>query len=189
MSKKTCPVWLGYVLLFPLRKLFQSPRRILSPYVREGMTVMDIGCAMGYFSLPLAEMVGPAGKVISVDLQKDMIVALEKRADRAGLSERIETRQCGHNTLGLDDLSEQVDFALAFAVVHEVHDPERLFSELCKALKPGARLLIAEPRFAVKESELQASIAAAEKNGFASVGRPKIGQSRTILLEKKQGVS
>jgi len=58
MAEKVCPVWVGYLLASPIRKLFQNPPKILSPYVENGMKVLDIGCVMGFFSLPLARMVG-----------------------------------------------------------------------------------------------------------------------------------
>ena len=58
MSQHVCPFWVGYLLLSPVRKLITNPDRILEPYVRSGMTVMDAGTAMGFFSLPLAELVG-----------------------------------------------------------------------------------------------------------------------------------
>ena len=70
MAKRVCPVWIGYLLASPIRKLFQNPKKILYHYVKEGMMVLDIGCAMGFFSLPLSEMVGSKGKVICVDVQK-----------------------------------------------------------------------------------------------------------------------
>ncbi|QTA78393.1 SAM-dependent methyltransferase [Desulfonema limicola] len=93
MSKRVCPIWIGYLLLNPIRKLYQNPEKILSPYVSEGMTVLDMGCAMGYFSIPLARLVGTDGKVICADIQEKMLKSLEKRAAKAGLSDRIETRQ------------------------------------------------------------------------------------------------
>ena len=52
MAEDVCPVWVAYLLASPLRKLLQNPERILAPCVHEGMTVVDIGCAMGFFSLP-----------------------------------------------------------------------------------------------------------------------------------------
>ena len=116
----------------------QNPKKILSPYVEEGMKVLDIGCAMGFFSLPLAEMVSPNGKVICVDIQAKMIESLGKRARKAGLSERIETHLCRGNSLGLDDLQGQIDFALASAVVHEVPNAADFFAEIHGTLKPAA---------------------------------------------------
>ena len=184
MAQRVCPVWVGYLLASPLRKLFQNPGKILGPYVIEGMKVLDIGCAMGFFSLPLAEMVGRNGKVICVDVQAKMIGALEKRARKAGLSGRIETRVCGADSLGLDDLKQEVDFALASAVVHEVPDASGFFSQICGALKPAGRLLVAEPKGHVSQEDFELTVSVAEQNGFRVIGRPQMGRGRAVLLEK-----
>lgn len=185
MAEHLCPVWVGYLLACPLRKLSQNPAKILRPYVRRGMAAVDIGCAMGFFSLPLARLVGPAGKVVCVDLQEKMIRSLEKRAGKAGLSDRIEARPCAQDSLGLDDLAAQLDFALAFAVVHEVSDAARLFREIQAALKPNARLLLAEPKGRVSAEDFEASLELARQNGFAALERPRIARSRAVLLEKQ----
>ena len=100
MSHRVCPWWLGYLLASPLRRLLQDPEEIVSPHVREGMTVLDIGCGMGFFSLPLAELVGETGKVVCIDLQGKMIEGLIKRAVKANLEKRIDARICRQNSLG-----------------------------------------------------------------------------------------
>jgi ubiquinone/menaquinone biosynthesis C-methylase UbiE len=184
MAHGVCPFWVGYFLICPLRRLYQNPRKLLEPYVRRGMKVLDIGCAMGFFSLPLAEMVGDGGMVVCVDIQEKMIHKLEKRARKAGLSERIRTRIAGDKSLCLDDLKEQIDFALAFAVVHEFPDPEIFFSEIFKTLKPSGRFLIAEPGGRVTEEGFEMTVSTAEKVGFRRISRPQIRASRTELLEK-----
>ena len=83
MSKRVCPWWLGYLLASPLRRLLQDPDEIVRPYVAEGMIVLDVGSGMGFFSLPLAEMVGEIGKVVAIDLQEEMIKGLVQRAKKA----------------------------------------------------------------------------------------------------------
>ncbi|MBE0427740.1 MAG: class I SAM-dependent methyltransferase [Nitrospirae bacterium] len=140
MVKRVCPFWVGYLLISPLRTLMQNPGKILSRYITAGMKILDIGCGMGFFSLPIAWMVGSKGKVICIDVQEKMIRSLQKRAKKAGLTDRIETRICNQNSLGLDDLNEKVDFALAFAVVHEVPNVTQFFSEIHKTLKPSGML-------------------------------------------------
>ncbi len=65
-KEKVCPHWVGYLLLSPTRKLFHPPKKILSPYILKGMQVLDIGCAMGFFSIPIGEMVGSEGKVFCI---------------------------------------------------------------------------------------------------------------------------
>jgi 2-polyprenyl-3-methyl-5-hydroxy-6-metoxy-1,4-benzoquinol methylase len=177
-----CPWWIGYLLLSPMRRWRQNPRRILEPWVRPGMTVVDVGCAMGYFTLPLAGLVGPTGRVVAVDLQARMVRALERRARRAGLSTIIETRICTADSLGLADLAGCVDFALAFAVAHEVPDVRRLMDELAALLPPAGRVLLAEPSGHVSAEEFAASIAAAEAASLTVESQPAIARSRAVVL-------
>ena len=90
MAHRVCPYWLGYWLISPLRRFMHDPEQILSPYVRPGNTVLEIGPGMGYFTLPLAELVGTQGKVVCVDVQEKMIRALQKRLVKASLLDRTE---------------------------------------------------------------------------------------------------
>jgi len=186
MAEKVCPVWVGYFLASPIRKLFENPRRRLSPHIKPGMTALDLGCAMGFFSLPLAEMVGPTGRVICVDLQEKMILNLRKRARKAGLLERLDTRTCTEDSLGLSDLEGKVDFALASAVIHEVKDPDRFLLETFKALKPGARLLVVEPNGHVSEEEFAVTVSRAEKAGFKPIETSQARRSRSALFSKPE---
>ena len=68
MAHRVCPWWVGYVLLFPLRRLRQNPRTWLGPLVNEGMVVLEPGPAMGFFTLDLARMVGASGRVVAVEV-------------------------------------------------------------------------------------------------------------------------
>ena len=52
MADHVCPPWMGRLLLNPLRKLVESPKKIFAPFVKEGMVVLEPGCAMGFFTLP-----------------------------------------------------------------------------------------------------------------------------------------
>jgi len=158
-----CPVWVGYLLASPVRKLFENPGKILGPYVR----------------------VGPNGKVVCVDMQERMIRSLKKRAQKAGLSGRIETLICNEDSLGLDVLEEKIDFALACAVVHEVPDVAGFFTEIHKAMKPAGRLLVAEPKGHVSEQDFETTVSVAEQNGFTVTDTPQIKRRRAVLLQKK----
>jgi len=146
---------------------------------------VDIGCAMGFFSLPLARMVGANGKVICVDVQEKMIRSLEKRAQKAGLSGRIETVICNEDSLSLDNFKEKIDFALAIGVVHEVPDSARFFSEVCEAMKPAGRLLVASPKWFISETVFERTVSVAKHNGFEVTDRPQIKRGRSVLLQKK----
>ncbi len=184
MAEKVCPVWVGYFLASPIRKLFQNPQKILSQYVENGMKVLDVGCAMGFFSLPLAQMVGSKGKVICIDVQEKMIRSLEKRAQKAGLSNRIETRTCHHDSLGLHDLKEEFDFVFASAVVHEVPDASKFFSEIYETMKPNGKFLVIEPNVHVSEKHFERTVSVAEQKGFKIIESPRAGRSHVVLLGK-----
>ena len=184
MAERVCPWWVGYFLLNPFRRLSQNPEKVLGPHIRSGMTVLDVGCAMGFFSLPMATMVGPDGRVVCVDLQERMIRTLKKRADKAGLADRIDPRVCGAERLGLEDLNAKVDFALAFFVIHEVPDAARLLAEIQSLLVPGGRLLIAEPKGHVKKAAFDDTVTAACQAALSIVERVDVRRSRTVLLEK-----
>jgi ubiquinone/menaquinone biosynthesis C-methylase UbiE len=184
MDKRVCPFWVGYFLISPLRTLFQNPDKLLKPFITPGMKVLDIGCGMGFFSLPLARMIGATGKVICVDVQEKMITSLKKRAKKTGLTDKIETCICNQNSLGLDDLNEEIDFALAFAVVHEVPNATEFFDEINRTLKPTGRLLIVEPKGHVSEKDFNRTISGAQQKGFKVTDNPSIHRSRSILLEK-----
>ncbi len=166
MSHGVCPWWLGYLLASPLRRLLQDPVEIVKPYAEEGMTVMDVGCGMGFFSLPLANLVGEKGRVVCIDLQEKMIKGLVTRAQKAGLTDRIDARVCSQSSLGVSDLAGKIDFVLAFALVHEVPDKDILFSEIHRAMKPAAKLLVAEPIGTCVKAEISEECFHCAKHGI-----------------------
>lgn len=186
MAEHVCPPWVGRLLANPVRTLFQPPQKILGSYIKEGMTVLEPGSAMGFFSLPAAKMVGSTGKVICIDLQKEMIRNLEKRATKAGLAERIETRVCSGTSLLIDDIKASVDFAFAIAVVHEVPHQDHFLKEIYHSLKPGSKFLFAEPKGHVKEKAFEISLGFARKHGFHILEQGIAWGGLTALL-KKQG--
>jgi 2-polyprenyl-3-methyl-5-hydroxy-6-metoxy-1,4-benzoquinol methylase len=187
LSHRVCPWWLGYFLASPLRRLIQDPEEIVSPYVKEGMRALDIGCGMGFFSLPLARLVGPAGRIVCIDLQEKMIKGLHRRALKAGLSNRIDARICRQDSLNIADVAGKIDFALAFALVHEVPDKERLFSEIYKAMKQNGNLLLAEPKGHVSGRDFEKTVAIAQDAGFKFLHDLKIQRSRAVLLVPQPG--
>ncbi len=184
MAKHVCPFWVGYFLANRLRKLLQNPARIIGPYVKPGMTVLDFGCAMGFFSLPMAEAVGPGGKVIGVDVQPRMLDVLRRRASGDGLLDRIECHASREEAIGLERYNSRIDFALAFAVLHEVSDPDRILEELSQLVKPGAHLLLAEPSAHVKPEEMEHTVTLARAHGFAMTQAPLIRLSHAALLTR-----
>lgn len=179
-----CPWWLGYLLLIPLRRFSQNPQLILSPYVRDGMTVLEIGPGMGYFSLSLAQLVGPRGKIICVDVQEKMLAKLRKRAQKAGVLDRIKTVRASNQSLLIQEFAGKVDFTLAFAVVHEVPDQTKLFEEIHRSMKPGALLLFSEPKGHVTQEAFDKAVAIAQAADFKVESHVEIKRSLSVLLRK-----
>src|SRR5512143_680640 len=173
-SRDVCPWWLGYLLAAPWRKLWHDPRTILRPFLAEGMTVLEPGPGMGFFTLDVARLVGPTGRVVAVDIQPRMLEALRRRARKAGLLARIDARLARGDGMGVDDLEGRVDFVLAFAVVHEFPSAGRFFTEAHRAMKPGGRLLLSEPRFHVSEAAFGTTLEVARAAGFEVQEQPAI---------------
>jgi SAM-dependent methyltransferase len=182
--RHVCPVWIGYLLLSPLRRLAESPEAILAPLVSPGTTVVDLGSAMGYFSLPLARMVGESGRVVCVDLQERMLAVLRRRAARRGLTRRIETRLATQEEPGLAGLEGQAALVLAAHVVHEATRPRELLSACRDALRPGGRLLILEPRGHVSPAEFEHTRGLVVDSGLVERPAPALRRSHALLAER-----
>ena len=176
-----CPWWAGYFLDNPFRRWVHPPDEILRPYVREGMTVLDIGCGFGLFSIGMARLVGESGRVIAVDLQAKMLEKAMERARRAGVGERITPVRCAADSLGV---SQRVDFALASNVVHETPDDQGLFEEVHGLLEPGGVLFVMEPAGHISVRRFEQSVETAANVGFTVTGRPKVWRERCVLLSK-----
>lgn len=179
MSGLVCPWWLAFVSDNPLRRLFHKPEEILAPYVRTGMTVADLGCGMGYFSLDLARLVGGKGTVLSVDLQEQMLTVLRRRAVRARLAERIIPVLADATDLHLD---REIDFALAFWMVHETPSAYGFFEQIERRMSEAARVLVAEPWVHVKRQRFLEILEDAGRAGLRVLAEPSVFFSRTALL-------
>ncbi len=186
MPEDPCPWWLGPLLASPLRRLTHDPRRILGPYISSGMTVLEPGPGMGFFTLEIARRVGPSGRVLAVDIQPQMLSGLARRAKKAGLSGRIECRLAQGRELGVQDLHGSVDLVVAFAVVHELPDAGSFFRQSASALKSGGRLLLVEPAGRVSEELFASELEAARAAGFAIAEEPFVRRSLSALLIKSQ---
>ena len=178
-DKHVCPWWCCFTFDNFLRKLFHNPERILRPYIAEGSTVLDIGPGMGYFSIPLARMVGETGKVIAADVQPEMLRALWVRAKRAGVENQMITHLCKRDSFGLNT---QVDFILAFWMVHEVPNPFLFFKEIRSLLQLSGKFLLSEPILHVNQTIFEKTVKTAESCGLVLMEKPKISLSRSALF-------
>ena len=180
-KNRICPVEIAGTLDNKIRRWLQNPRHVLKPYVKEGMTVLDIGCGPGFFSIDIAYMVGASGKVIAADLQEGMLNKLRDKINGTEIENRITLHKCEENKIGI---SENVDFVLAFYMVHEVTNKEGLFNEIETILKPNGQLLIVEPPLHVSKKTFENTVGKAIAAGFKEVNRPKLLFNKAVLLKK-----
>ena len=177
---RVCPVELASSLDSRIRRWLQNPYDIVAPRVREGMTVLDVGCGPGFFSVEMANLVGPNGRVISADLQEGMLQELGNKIRGTVLEERITRVLCSRNTI---NVSDTVDFILAFYMVHEVPDKNSFFQQLRSVLRPQGQLLLVEPKlFHVSRKAFEATIRIAESNGFRTDPGPRLRFSWSAVL-------
>ena len=176
---RVCPVEKAGILDSGLRRLIQNPEKILRPYIKEGMKVLDLGCGPGFFTIPMARLVGKSGMVVAADLQQGMFDILKKKLADTGLAGRVKFNLTRREGTGL---AERFDFILVFYMLHEVPDQARFLAEILSLLKPGGKALLVEPRWHVTQEEFLAAIAVMERVGFAVLERPKIRFSRVVLI-------
>jgi ubiquinone/menaquinone biosynthesis C-methylase UbiE len=174
-----CPSDFAGSLDNSFRRWLQNPEKILKPHITKGMTVLDLGCGPGVFTIELAKLVDGSGKVIAADLQQGMLDIIAGKIKGTESEQRIKLHKCQNDSIGLD---EKTDFILAFWMVHEVPDQIKLFAELKTILKPGGKLYIVEPRMHVTGKAFEKMTSLAKNAGFEITDRPKVFFSRTIML-------
>ncbi|MBY8998460.1 MAG: class I SAM-dependent methyltransferase [Candidatus Thorarchaeota archaeon] len=168
-----------------LRRLLSNSKKF-NPYVTEGQVVADLGCGPGYFTLPLAECVGPLGRVYAVDSNEKAIRALEKKADKHGYS-NIEAHAASASDLSfIKDGS--VDFVLANGLLCSMAPKhhESTVNEIKRILKPQGQAYIAvdKGRFSyVEKAEWEKIL-----EGFRIEGRgdSKMGDRWAVVSIKHQ---
>ncbi|MDP4182259.1 MAG: class I SAM-dependent methyltransferase [Bacillota bacterium] len=130
-------------------KLDNEKRRMIMPPFEtleklgfsKGMDIADIGCGIGYFTIPAAEIGGQGSKIYALDLSVEMLDEVDKRAVEHGIS-NIRTIKVDEYDLKLDNGT--VEFALLSNVLHEIEEKGKYISEIHRLLKVGGKLAIVE---------------------------------------------
>ena len=132
----------------------------------------------------LARLAGPGGRVIAPDVQRKMLESLKGRLVKASLSNRVDLRLVGPDSLELESVTGRVDFVFAFAVVHELPSPDAFFRQAAQCLKPGGDLLLAEPSGHVAPDRFTGELASAGRVGLRVAGVPRIRLCHAALLRR-----
>ena len=174
-----CPWWLMYFFDHRVRALFQPTAPVVESLVTSGNLCLDMGCGMGYFSVPMALQAGTTGHVTAVDVQRKMLEGAGRRAKRERLADRISL----HLATDVDwVVPGRYDFVLAFWMLHEVPDRRGLLETLRKVLKVSGRFLLVEPKLHVSEPVWEESLALADGVGFHSRQMVPVRFSRAALM-------
>jgi len=179
---RVCPCAMAFTLDNWIRRLFQDPRKLVGTYIRPGDTVVDLGCGPGFFTIEMARMVGPEGRIIAVDLQTGMLNRVRKKAQRHEMAARITLHPCRADRIGL---TCEADFVLAFYMVHEVPDPLRFFKEIHAMLKATGQLLVVEPRLHVRRAAFEAMVNDAQRAGMEPRAFPGGKGGHAVLLVRR----
>ena len=176
-----CPVEKAGSLDSKIRRWAQNPKKLLKPYVQDGMTVLDLGCGPGFFTMDMARLVGEGGRVIAADLQTGMLERVKTKIQGTDLEDRIILHQCEKSSI---NVTEQVDFILAFYMIHELSDQNAFFREMASILKPGGRMLIVEPPFHVSKKAFDQMIKNGQDSGLVDERGPKVLLGKTVIMKK-----
>lgn len=126
------------VILDLIRPLFEHPEKRLEPFVKKGMVVADLACANGYYTFPIADMVGPQGKVYAVDLGEKCIQRINNKARKRGY-QNIEAHSC--SVVNMDFIKDcSIDLVWAYGLLCSMEgDRQAAVKEIQRILKQDGR--------------------------------------------------
>jgi arsenite methyltransferase len=110
-------------------------------HVEPGQVVLDLGCGAGTDLLIAAQMTGPTGRVIGVDMTASMLAAARASADRMGL-DNVELHEALIESTPIDTAS--VDVVISNGVIDLAPDKDAVLEEIDRVLRPGGRLQVAD---------------------------------------------
>ena len=175
-----CPVEYSGSLDHRFRRLLHKPEKILQPFIKKGITALDLGCGPGYFTIPMAHLTGITGKVIAADLQQGMLDKVGAKIKGTNLEQIITLHKCGSEKI---KITEPVDFILLFYMVHEISDKTRFFNEIKTIIKPTGSILIVEPPIHVSKADFSKTLETAEIAGFTASTGPQMPLNKTAILK------
>jgi len=168
-------------LTYKLRDFFTPRMNILKEAgIEEGFYALDYGCGPGSYIVPLADLVGPSGKIYALDIHPLAIKMVEKSAAKKHLA-NVMTIQSDCRT-GLPDQS--LDVALLYDVFHDLDQPGMILKELHRILKPDGILSLSDHH--LREQEIVSGLTKEglfriAKKGQKTYSFQKIGWNGKII--------
>lgn len=123
------------------KKVLPPSQTLLTLGLKQGDRIADIGCGIGYFTIPALEIVGPHGRVYALDTSELLLQELKRRLTVEQLK-RVQLIKTEEYHLGVPP--ESVTFAFMSAVLHEIDNRSRFLREVRKIMTPKGRLAIVE---------------------------------------------
>ncbi|NHB67715.1 class I SAM-dependent methyltransferase [Perlabentimonas gracilis] len=140
-SKGIFPNQWAFTLLFPLRKIFISPKQLIERMeLEENHTVLELGPGPGFFSVPVAKIL-KKGKLVLADIQQEMLDYAKKRIERRKLT-NVDFYLCNGKNFAFDD--ESFDRIFMVTVLGEVENQDEYIQEFYRMLKPSGILSVSE---------------------------------------------
>jgi ubiquinone/menaquinone biosynthesis C-methylase UbiE len=122
----------------PERRKWQDPEEVLSlTGLREGMVFVDVGCGEGYFAIPAARRVGPAGRVYAADINAEAVERLRVRAGEMGLGNITTRAGPAEETVFCEGCADIVFFGID---LHDFRDPAAVLRNARRMVKEGGRV-------------------------------------------------
>jgi ubiquinone/menaquinone biosynthesis C-methylase UbiE len=140
-GKGLFPPKYAFTLLFPVRNIFISPRKLISRiYLKENSVVLEVGPGPGYFSSKVARSV-PEGKLYLADIQQEMLDYAKKRLTRKNIN-NVEYHLCNGTTLPFRD--DMFDVIFMVTVLGEIENKQQYIKEFSRVIRKGGILSISE---------------------------------------------
>jgi ubiquinone/menaquinone biosynthesis C-methylase UbiE len=126
----------------PQRRMMLPPEETLRKLgLEEGAIMADIGCGIGYFTIPAGQIIGMKGKVYALDIAGEMLQEVDEAKKRNNLT-NIETVKVAEYDLKLE--TALVSFAFTCNVLHEIDDLDRFCGEIKRIMADKGRLAVVE---------------------------------------------
>jgi len=141
LQPRPCPCSLAAWLDAPGRRLVAGAERVLGDFgIGPGQTVVEIGPGTGFYSVEAARRIGSSGRLLCVDLQRQMLEVARGRADAAGLRAHFVVA----NATALPLRSDLADHVFLVTVLGEISERPHALAEMKRVLRRGGRLSVCE---------------------------------------------